>query len=70
MEVKDSNGTIINEGDSVQVIKTLKVKGTQITLKQGTVIKNVHLTDDGDEVEVRVEKTKIVLRTEFLKRKG
>ncbi len=46
IKVKDSNGTILSEGDSVQVIKDLKVKGTSVTLKRGTLIKNIHLTDD------------------------
>ena len=40
MEVKDSNGTILSEGDSVKLIKDLKVRGTSTTLKRGTVVKN------------------------------
>lgn len=39
MDVRDSNGTLLNDGDTVQVIKDLKVKGTSVTLKRGTVIK-------------------------------
>ena len=68
MEVKDSNGTLLNEGDTVVLIKSLKVKGTSTTLKKGQVIRNIHLTDDADEVECRVDKVRMVLRTEFLKR--
>ncbi len=68
MEVKDSNGNLLNDGDSVIVIKSLKVKGTQLTVKKGTVVKNIRLTDDPDEVDCKVEKTRIVLRTEFLKK--
>ena len=69
MEVKDSNGTTLNEGDSVQVIKDLKVKGTSVTVKRGTLIKNIHLTDNEEEVECRVEKVKgLVLKTCFLKK--
>ena len=41
MAVRDSNGTELNDGDSVQVIKDLKVKGTSTTLKRGSVYKNV-----------------------------
>jgi protein PhnA len=41
LNVKDSNGALLNAGDSVQVIKDLKVKGTSVTLKRGTVIKKV-----------------------------
>lgn len=68
MEVKDSNGNLLSDGDSVIVIKSLKVKGTQLTVKKGTVVKNIKLTDDPDEIDCKVEKTRIVLRTEFLKR--
>ena len=68
-EVRDSNGNILKEGDSVSVIKDLKVKGTSQTVKRGTVIKGIHLTDDPELVECRVEKIKgLVLRTEFLKK--
>lgn len=63
---KDSNGNILKEGDTVKLIKDLKVKGSSITLKRGTVVKNIKLTDDADEVDCRVEKMAIVLRTEFL----
>jgi protein PhnA len=67
--VRDSNGTELKEGDNVTLIKDLKVKGTSVTLKRGTMVKGIHLTDDPDEVECRVEKVKgLVLRTEFLKK--
>ena len=69
MDVKDSNGTILSEGDSVQIIKDLKVKGASATLKRGTLIKNIHLTSNAEEVECRVEKIKgLVLKTCFLKK--
>ena len=69
IKVKDSNGTILNDGDSVQVIKDLKVKGTSVTLKRGTLIKNIHLTDDAEEIECNAEKVKgLVLKTCFLKK--
>ncbi|CAN7360411.1 alkylphosphonate utilization protein [Mesorhizobium sp. LjNodule214] len=69
MNVKDSNGTPLSDGDSVTLIKDLKVKGTSVTLKRGTLIKNIRLTGNEDEVECRAEKVKdLVLRTEFLKK--
>ena len=69
MDVKDSNGTLLSEGDSVTLIKDLKVKGTSVTLKRGTLVKGIHLTDDEDEVECRVDKVKgLVLKTCFLKK--
>jgi protein PhnA len=69
MDVRDSNGTTLNDGDSVQLIKDLKVKGTSVNLKRGTVVKNIRLTGKPGEVEGRVEKVKgLVLKTEFLKK--
>lgn len=67
--VKDSNGNRLADGDSVTVIKDLKVKGTSVTLKRGTLVKNIRLTDDPDLIECNAEKVKgLVLRTEFLKK--
>jgi len=69
MDVKDSNGAILKDGDSVTIIKDLKVRGTSVTLKRGTRVKSIRLTDDPDEVECSVDKVKgLVLRTEFLKK--
>lgn len=69
MNVKDSNGTALNAGDTVQIIKDLKVKGTSVTLKRGTVIKNIRLTSDEDEIECNADKVKgLVLKTCFLKK--
>ena len=67
--VKDSNGNILGNGDSVTLIKDLKVKGTSVTLKRGTLVKNIRLTDDAEEVECNADKVKgLVLKTEFLKK--
>jgi protein PhnA len=69
MTVRDSNGTELHDGDTVTLIKDLKVKGTSVTLKRGTVIKAIRLTDDEDEIEGRNDKVKgLVLRTEFVKK--
>jgi protein PhnA len=68
METKDSNGNILNNGDSVTVIKDLKVKGSSLVIKRGKVVKNIKLTDDTAEVDCRVDGSSIVLRTEFLKK--
>lgn len=54
LEVKDSNGTVLNDGDSVALIKDLKVKGSSLTLKRGAVVKKMRLTDDEQEVDCRV----------------
>jgi len=69
LEVKDSNGALLKDGDSVTLIKDLKVKGSSVTLKRGTLIKNIRLTFKEDEIECNADKIKgIVLRTEFLKK--
>lgn len=67
--VKDSNGNQLADGDSVMVIKDLKVKGTSVTLKRGTLIKNIRLTNDEELIECNAEKVRgLVLRVEFLKK--
>jgi protein PhnA len=68
--VKDSLGNLLKDGDSVLLIKTLKVKGSPVTLKQGTLVKKIRLTGNPEEVDCRVEGVSIVLRTEFLRKKG
>jgi protein PhnA len=67
--VRDSNGNILGNGDSVTLIKDLKVKGTSVTLKRGTLVKNIRLTDDAEEIECNADKVKgLVLKTCFLKK--
>lgn len=69
MNIKDSNGNSLNAGDSVQIIKDLKVKGSSLTLKRGTIVKNIRLTDNKDEIEGKVDQSGIiVLKTCFLKK--
>lgn len=68
MEVKDSNGSLLVDGDSVKLIKDLKVKGSSLNLKRGTVVKKIRLTGNEEEVDCRINGSSIVLRTEFLKK--
>jgi len=68
METRDSNGNVLNSGDSVMTVKDLKVKGMPKTLKRGEVIKGIRLTDSPSEVECRIGKSTVVLKTEFLKK--
>ncbi|HEY9900657.1 MAG TPA: alkylphosphonate utilization protein [Pantanalinema sp.] len=68
METKDSNGNILSEGDSVLLIKDLKLKGSSTTLKRGQVFKKIHLTSKTEEIEVREGKSTLVLKTCFLKK--
>jgi protein PhnA len=67
--VKDSNGNLLKDGDSVTLIKSLKVKGGGVTLKQGTLVKKIRLTDNDEEVDCKVDGMSIVLKTEFLKKR-
>ncbi|BBD07290.1 zinc ribbon domain-containing protein YjdM [Desulfovibrio ferrophilus] len=68
MDVKDSNGNVLSDGDSVTLVKDLKVKGTSTTLKRGTMVKNIRLTSKDGEVDCKIGKTQIVLKTCFLKK--
>ncbi|TPJ32671.1 alkylphosphonate utilization protein [Mesorhizobium sp. B2-8-3] len=66
---KDSNGTPLKDGDSVTLIKDLKVKGTSETIKRGTLVKNIRLNGDPGEIECNTKQVKgLVLKTEFLKK--
>lgn len=68
--VRDASGNLLADGDSVVLIKDLKVKGAGQTLKQGTVIKSIRLTDNPDEIDCRHDAIKgLVLRTEFVRKR-
>lgn len=68
--VRDSQGTVLADGDSVTLIRDLKVKGAGKTLKQGTVIRSIRLTGDEQEVDCRHDSIKgLVLRAEFLRKR-
>ena len=70
IEVRDSAGNLLADGDSVITIKDLKVKGAGQTLKQGTVIKSIRLTDNPEEIDCRHDAIKgLVLRTEFVRKR-
>ena len=70
VEVRDSVGNLLADGDSVTLVKDLKVKGAGQTLKRGTVIRSIRLTGDDQEIDCRHEAIKgLVLRAEFV-RKG
>ena len=69
VEVRDSAGNLLADGDSVVTIKDLKVKGAGQTLRRGTVIKSIRLTGDPQEIDCRYEGIKgLVLRAEFVRK--
>ena len=65
---KDSNGSELQDGDAVTVIKDLKVKGSSMVIKRGTKVKSIRLTENPEEVDCRIEGSSIVLKTCFLKK--
>lgn len=67
-DTKDCNGADLFDGDSVCVNKDLKIKGMSKTLKRGTVIKNIRTIGDPENVECKIGKSTIVLKTCFLKK--
>jgi len=69
IQVRDANGNILSDGDSVVIIKDLPVKGAGFTAKQGTTVKNIKLVaDDSTHIEGRVNGVRIYLKSEFLKK--
>lgn len=64
----DSNGAELQDGDSVTVIKDLKVKGSSMVIKRGTKVKSIRLTDNPEEVDCKIDGSSIVLKTCFLKK--
>ncbi len=68
-ETKDANGATLEEGDSVTLIKDLKVKGANTTIKRGTMIKNIRLTNNPEEIDCRTKAVKdLVLKSCFVKK--
>lgn len=68
METKDSVGNLLIDGDTIVLSKTLKIKGMSKTLKRGDKIKNIRLINDPNNIECRVGKSQIVLKTCFIKK--
>lgn len=66
--VKDSNGNVLQDGDSVILIKDLKVKGSSIVLKKGTKAKNIRLVDADHDVDCKIDGQSFSLKSEFLKK--
>jgi protein PhnA len=64
----DSNGAQLNAGDNVTLIKDLEVKGANFTAKRGTAVRNISLTNNPEHIEGRVNGTRIVLVSKFLKK--
>ncbi|WP_416396954.1 PhnA domain-containing protein [Allohahella sp. A8] len=64
---KDCNGNLLSAGDTVIITKDLDVKGTSFVAKRGTAVRNIALTDNPEHIEGRVNGTRIVILTSFVK---
>ena len=70
VQVRDASGNLLADGDAVTLIKDLKVKGANQTLKQGTVIRSIRRTDNPEEIDCKHDTIKgLVLRTEFVRKR-
>lgn len=71
VEHKDSLGNVLQHGDSVVITRTLDVKGSSISAKLGTVVKNIRLVeDDPEQIEGRVEGQQIVILTKYVRKQS
>lgn len=66
---KDCNGVVLKSGDTIVLIKSLDVKGSQVNAKMGTPVKNIKLvTDNTDQIEGKIDGQQIVILTKFVKK--
>lgn len=67
--IKDANGNILQDGDSVTVIKDLKVKGSSLVVKVGTKVKNIRLVDGDHDIDCKIDGIGAMkLKSEFVKK--
>ncbi|MCQ6265031.1 zinc ribbon domain-containing protein YjdM [Fictibacillus sp. WQ 8-8] len=67
--VRDSNGKVLNDGDSVSVIKDLKVKGTSSVIKIGTKVKSIRLVEGDHDIDCKIDGFGAMkLKSEFVKK--
>ncbi len=65
---KDAHGNVLNNGDTVTLIKDLKVKGSSLVIKGGTKIKNIRLVDGDHDIDCKVDGQSMLLKSEFMKK--
>ncbi len=67
--VKDANGNVLQDGDTVSVIKDLKVKGSSLVVKVGTKVKNIRLVDSDHNIDCKIDGIGAMqLKSEFVKK--
>lgn len=68
-QIKDSNGNVLQDGDTITVIKDLKVKGSSLTVKVGTKVKNIRLVDGDHDIDCKIDGIGAMkLKSEFVKK--
>lgn len=67
-EVRDANGNLLRDGDSVVLIKDLKVKGSSLTLKMGTKVRNIRVVGGDHDIEGKVDGSPMMLKAMYVKR--
>lgn len=66
--VKDANGNVLADGDTVTLIKDLKLRGSSEVLKQGTKVKNIRLVDGDHEIDCKIDGSAMGLKACFVKK--
>ena len=65
---KDAHGNVLSDGDTITLIKDLKVKGSSLVIKGGTKIKNIRLVDGDHDIDCKVDGQSMLLKSEFMKK--
>ena len=69
--IKDANGNVLADGDTITVIKDLKVKGSSLVVKVGTKVKNIRLVDGDHDIDCKIDGIGAMkLKSEFVKKLG
>lgn len=66
--VKDAHGNVLQDGDSITLIKDLKLRGSSGVLKQGAKAKNIRLVEGDHEIDCRIDGTPLALKACFVKK--
>ena len=67
--IKDANGNVLNDGDTITVIKDLKVKGSSLVVKVGMKVKNIRLVDGDHDIDCKIDGIgPMKLKSEFVKK--
>ncbi|MFK5927284.1 MAG: zinc ribbon domain-containing protein YjdM [Desulfuromusa sp.] len=71
LSIKDANGNPLHDGDTITVIKDLKVKGSSLVVKVGTKVKNIRLVDGDHDIDCKIDGIGAMkLKSEFVKKLG